>query len=1184
MTRILVAAVCLCAATPVVRALDGVLSVGGTYRYGHVHWTSTGSTVEFTVEAAFKRAMTDLSTWTGTAPDGLAKVGDEVVFPGRIPPQFYFGDGMVEETLKMTVNSFSESEDWVMGSLKIVHVYATPNNKGAPWEAQFTGCCRHSYLVNNKDAEWVIAAPVDLNSANKSPRANVLPMVSVPFKPLTGSPFVYVSAEDNADDTIEYRVGKPWDVGNAAVFKSADKSFVAVPLSTLAPFPCTTATAGAGNNFAGPGCLFRALRTDSGQKASTVEGWVLSSKDEGGYVMTVGANDGHGVDGYAGPAPDARCDAADENHPICRVASLMIKVDQTHVFAGHEVLKDDNTVMLQQESFEICSNSYLASDYLCTPTKTTTNKWFHLAVVRFQHTVSGGSSTGASRSWVSYKVLVNGRPLKVASYPGGPSRQRKGETPCGDLHDVKCSNCPVGCPMGSYCSSGTCTICAACESSDQFRYNCRGTSAGQCKLEPERSCASSGSKCFENGESNLVQGPVPPSTNTTSSSFRDFAKGASLIFGAYKGAKNFDAPQYFDGSLDEWRFWNGARSDSALLNDYKRPMTVSREKFYGDPSDPTRRITMDNYLVSSVLMASWSFDQLCPLSGSTGCALQTLQSVYPKDQDARVPYPPGKSIYKAYPYKTKTGETDYQGRMFYSLSDGMEIDSKGKLTVHTQLVGDHQVVVIMSYPGNVAPVPVDFIIKVVPAGCFEDTDDSTKNDCAICDAQTMLDLPQYTCGYDKAPGVVNEYMPMLSIKASVLPSYGADLLAGNAYNVGEEAVEDIENNLYPYYIRMYAGFELKLQLHAQDKQEKKVTVDNFEGVYYDHIFTKVGFTIGRMPAAVKFTTVYNTNPAQMDLAWTPCSSDVGRHTLCFEATDSHQAQGDMPNRPFAPSSSSEQKCVQVLVEQEEAPHFIVGADATPVSPQMCTMGKPTQLKVHVGSANCQATMLVSAQAGTQLPEGASLERISSDRKQQSDISPELCVTAEFHLIWTPLLTQGGFNKTVCLEANSVHTGGCTGTTPKPDVHCMQLYVQRCRYSMQLDQQLQEIASLFNIDWMRLWSLNPTLLHPDYVIYGGQNIMIGHLYSALSNELPLEIAKRMGMPDVQMKALNYGLDLAARLEAGDEVCVVPNSCSGAVNSKYSGLDSSSLSSYLGRTAADVHPIQASQHAPPSNMRH
>jgi len=71
----MVATLVLCAVSSV-HALDGVLSVGGTYRYGHVYWRSDGDVTEFTVEAAFKRHIEEVSSWSGTAVDNLAKVAD----------------------------------------------------------------------------------------------------------------------------------------------------------------------------------------------------------------------------------------------------------------------------------------------------------------------------------------------------------------------------------------------------------------------------------------------------------------------------------------------------------------------------------------------------------------------------------------------------------------------------------------------------------------------------------------------------------------------------------------------------------------------------------------------------------------------------------------------------------------------------------------------------------------------------------------------------------------------------------------------------------------------------------------------------------------------------------------------------------------------------------------------------
>jgi hypothetical protein len=44
-------------------------------------------------------------------------------------------------------------------------------------------------------------------------------------------------------------------------------------------------------------------------------------------------------------------------------------------------------------------------------------------------------------------------------------------------------------------------------------------------------------------------------------------------------------------ALDEWRFWNGARPDSAVLSGMRQPIKATREDFYGDPSDPKRQVS-----------------------------------------------------------------------------------------------------------------------------------------------------------------------------------------------------------------------------------------------------------------------------------------------------------------------------------------------------------------------------------------------------------------------------------------------------------------------------------------------------------------------------------------------------------------------------------------------------------------
>jgi hypothetical protein len=97
-------------------------SVGGTFRFGHIHWTSTGNTVTFVIETAFKRDVQN-SYFKGSASDNLAQVlisfpkreklidnlqlcnqeGDVVTLYGREPPIFDFGDMVIVRMLQMKV-------------------------------------------------------------------------------------------------------------------------------------------------------------------------------------------------------------------------------------------------------------------------------------------------------------------------------------------------------------------------------------------------------------------------------------------------------------------------------------------------------------------------------------------------------------------------------------------------------------------------------------------------------------------------------------------------------------------------------------------------------------------------------------------------------------------------------------------------------------------------------------------------------------------------------------------------------------------------------------------------------------------------------------------------------------------------------------------------------------------------
>jgi hypothetical protein len=106
------------------------------------------------------------------------------------------------------------------------------SDDGLPWMASFRGCCRFAQLENNKDSEWLIAAQVDIGRAKASPRARILPVISVPWKPSGASdPKVVVPAADpDNKNAVQWSLATPWDVGNAAYFSRERQSFMSIPL------------------------------------------------------------------------------------------------------------------------------------------------------------------------------------------------------------------------------------------------------------------------------------------------------------------------------------------------------------------------------------------------------------------------------------------------------------------------------------------------------------------------------------------------------------------------------------------------------------------------------------------------------------------------------------------------------------------------------------------------------------------------------------------------------------------------------------------------------------------------------------------------------------------------------------------------------------------------------------------
>ena len=119
-------------------------------------------------------------------------MGDVIHLNGKQWPVFNYGDDSLSagEYLKMQVMAYSKHENWVFGQSVITHTYATPNNKGKPWVASFTGCCKLSEINNQPqmDAPWLIQTNIDLLELTKSPRITAMPVFSLPDPPILQTP------------------------------------------------------------------------------------------------------------------------------------------------------------------------------------------------------------------------------------------------------------------------------------------------------------------------------------------------------------------------------------------------------------------------------------------------------------------------------------------------------------------------------------------------------------------------------------------------------------------------------------------------------------------------------------------------------------------------------------------------------------------------------------------------------------------------------------------------------------------------------------------------------------------------------------------------------------------------------------------------------------------------------------
>jgi len=147
------------------------------------------------------------------------------------------------------------------------------------------------------------------------------------------------------------------------------------------------------------------------------------------------------------------------------------------------------------------------------------------------------------------------------------------------------------------------------------------------------------------------------------------------------------------------------------------------------------------------------------------------------------------------------------------------------------------------------------------------------------------------------------------------------------------------------------------------------------------------------------------------------------------------------------------------------------------------------------------------------------------------------------MTWAPAWNQGGLKLVTCVTLR-VDPTKCEPTPHLPETsRCYTIKVARCVYSVQHQQMLQEISSLYRSTWLDLYALNPSIKTPDRVMPQGQLINVGHLYSVVPGDTLHKIAQRFGTSIDDILAMNADLhrEQLDVIHTHQELCVLPASC-------------------------------------------
>lgn len=148
-----------------------------------------------------------------------------------------------------------------------------------------------------------------------------------------------------------------------------------------------------------------------------------------------------------------------------------------------------------------------------------------------------------------------------------------------------------------------------------------------------------------------------------------------------------------------------------------------------------------------------------------------------------------------------------------------------------------------------------------------------------------------------------------------------------------------------------------------------------------------------------------------------------------------------------------------------------------------------------------------------------------------------------HFTFAPPEKLGGLAGQTCFQAVDRPAG--VGAGGKAEV-CVKYRVPKCLYRVTQGQTLLDIASLYGVNWLQLWSLNKNISRPEGHglpggIKAGDIIHVGQLVLVRQGDSLERIAARFGTTLRQIIALNRDISPTRPITAGQLVCLVPVTC-------------------------------------------